>query len=99
MNSFLKKGLGLTVVFLILTLALSGCDVLQVPGLEQESYQQPEATSLSGSNLFPETEDGRVRVLIGFKNEVGQSEQNLVRGMGGKISRSFQIVNDKEVCS
>ena len=51
-------------------------------------------------NIFPNLErirtmaiDGKIAVIIGFKNKPGPSDINFITGLGGSINRTFTIIN------
>jgi len=37
--------------------------------------------------------DGKVQVIIGFKNKPGQSDNDFITGLGGVINRKYTIIN------
>lgn len=94
----MKKIVWLFVLLLSLALLFSGCSMIG-PELMEDSTPEIEDYSMNSlqvdSALFEQVKDdkGMYNVLVGFTQSPGKGEVELVRNMGGKISRTFNIVN------
>lgn len=76
------------IILLLVIVFASGC----IPVLEKLGLVSPA----NEEQLSPEKggpPDGLVKVLIGFKEKPGASQQAMVRGVGGKIKYTYHIVD------
>jgi subtilisin family serine protease len=78
----------ISIVLLLVMVFASGC----IPVLEKLGLVNPT----NEEQLSPEKggpPDGLVKVLIGFKEKPGAAQQAMVRGVGGKIKYTYNIVD------
>lgn len=78
----------ISIILLLVIVFASGC----IPVLEKLGLVSPA----NEEQLSPEKggpPDGLVKVLIGFKEKPGASQQAMVRGVGGKIKYTYHIVD------
>jgi subtilisin len=52
----------------------------------------PESSLVRSPSLLAQPAQGRVRVLVGFKDAVSNADEAVVRAAGGQVRRRFQIV-------
>ncbi|OGD13430.1 hypothetical protein A2V47_06915 [Candidatus Atribacteria bacterium RBG_19FT_COMBO_35_14] len=76
----------ISIILLLVAVFASGClPVMEKLGLvnpaNEEQLSQEKASS-----------DGLVKVLIGFKEKPGSAEQAVVKGVGGKIKYTYNLV-------
>ena len=77
----------ISVILLLVMVFASGC----IPVLEKLGLVNP----VNEEQLSPEKggpPDGLVKVLIGFKEKPGPAEQALVKGLGGKIKYTYNLI-------
>ena len=77
----------ISIILLLVMVFASGC----IPVLEKLGLVNPT----NEEQLSPEKggpPDGLVKVLIGFKEKPGPAEQALVKGLGGKIKYTYNLI-------
>jgi subtilisin family serine protease len=77
----------ISIIFLLVMVFACGC----IPVMEKLGLVNPA----NEEQLSPEkagTPDGLVKVLIGFKEKPGAAEQALVKGLGGKIKYTYNLI-------
>ena len=77
----------ISIILLLVMVFASGC----IPVMEKLGLVNPtDEEQLSPEKGGPP--DGLVKVLIGFKEKPGPAEQALVKGLGGKIKYTYNII-------
>ncbi len=77
----------ISIILLLIILFASGC----IPVMEKLGLVSPtNEEQLSSEKGGPP--DGLVKVLIGFKEKPGPAQQAMVRGVGGKIKYTYNII-------
>jgi len=77
----------ISIILLLVMVFASGC----IPIMEKLGLVSPT----NEEQLSPEkggTPDGLVKVLIGFKEKPGAAQQAMVKGVGGKIKYTYNII-------
>ena len=77
----------ISIILLLVMVFASGC----IPFMEKIGLINPtDEEQLSPEKGGPP--DGLVKVLIGFKEKPGPAEQALVKGLGGKIKYTYNLI-------
>ena len=77
----------ISIILLLVMVFASGC----IPVMEKLGLVNPtDEEQLSPEKAGPP--DGLVKVLIGFKEKPGAAEQALVKGVGGKIKYTYNLI-------
>ena len=77
----------ISIILLLVMVFASGC----IPVMEKLGLVNPtNEEQLSPEKAGPP--DGLVKVLIGFKEKPGPAEQALVKGLGGKIKYTYNLI-------
>ena len=77
----------ISIILLLVMVFVCGC----IPFMENIGMVSPT----NEEQLFPEKggpPDGLVKILIGFKEKPGPAEQALVKGLGGKIKYTYNLI-------